>query len=213
MYNSPITRRQFIKKAVGTAMGLSGSYLFQPSRITAATPELSMLSWNHFVPASDEKLKEQAVRFAKEQGVIVRVDTVATPQLPPKLAAEIHAQAGHDMVHILDSSTWLYHEHLVAVDDVIEEIERKQEEWYPFSKESAFIQNSWKAVPWFWITWPGLYREDLFQQANLQVPQSWEDVLNAGRILKKQGHPVGIAISQTNDAYNTFWSILWGFGG
>ncbi|MCI0529827.1 MAG: extracellular solute-binding protein, partial [Nitrospira sp.] len=84
---------------------------------------------------------------------------------------------------------------------------------YPFVKEDAFVKDSWKAVPWFWLTFPGLYREDLFEQAGLPVPQSWEDVLNAGRVLKKQGHPVGIPISQCGDGNTTFWSILWGFGG
>jgi len=218
MYNASVSRRQFLQRGVGTVLGARCgapllSFLFRPSRVRAATPELTMLSWSHFVPAADEKLREQAARFAKEQGVSVRVDTIPTLQLPPKLAAEIHAQAGHDIVYMVETAPWLYHEHLIDVDDIVEEIGKKQGGWYPFVKESDFVLNAWKSVPWFFLTWPGLYREDLFGQAGFPVPNTWEDILNAGRILKKEGHPVGIPISQTNDAYNTFWSILWSFGG
>jgi multiple sugar transport system substrate-binding protein len=212
MYNIPITRRQFIQKAAGIAIGLSSSSIFRPSRVYTAAPELTLLSWNHFVPSADEKLKEQAARFAQEYGVIVRIDTISHLQLPTKLAAEIHAQTGHDIVYMVETAPWLYHEHLASVDDVVEDLGAKRGGWYPFVKESNFVKDSWKSVPWFFLTWPGIYREDLFQQAGYPIPQTWEDLLNAGRILKKEGHPVGIAVSQTNDSYNTAWSILWSFG-
>jgi len=220
-----MNRRQFIKKIARAVVGArSGAPLlcplFRPSQAHATSTgnlgdrsSLSMLTWSHFVPAADEKLREQAVKFAQAQEVLVRVDTVPYSQIPVKLAAEVHAQAGHDIVIMADSSPWLYREHLVDVDEVIEDLGEKQGGWYPFTQESAFVIDSWKAVPWYWQAFPGLYREDLFGQAGLPTPQSWEDVLNAGRILKQQGHPVGIAISQTNDAYYTFWSILWSFGG
>jgi multiple sugar transport system substrate-binding protein len=110
------------------------------------------------------------------------------------------------------ASPWLYHEHLVDVDDVIQDLGEKQEGWYPFAKENDFVVNSWKAIPWFWHPYPGLYREDLFGQIGLSAPQSWEDLLNAGKVLRTQGHPVGIPISQCFDATLTVWSILWGFG-
>lgn len=213
MNPSSLTRRQFLKKATHAALGLSSFSIFRPSRVHAATPELSMLTLNHFVPASDEKLKEQAAAFAKEHGVIVRVDTMPHLQIPRKLAAEIHAQAGHDIIWLLGESAWLYHEHLVDVDAVVARMEEDPGMFYPFIKESLYVKGSWKAVPWCWLTRPSLYREDLFAEAGLPAPDRWEDVLNAGRVLKPKGHPVGIAISQCNDAYNAFWSILWGFGG
>ncbi|MCI0527773.1 MAG: twin-arginine translocation signal domain-containing protein, partial [Nitrospira sp.] len=124
MYNAHLNRRQFIQKTTCAAIGLvgaglPGSYFFRPSRVSAATPELTMLTWNHFVPASDEKLKEQAAAFAKEYGSIVRVDTIPHLQFPRKLAAEIHAQSGHDIVWLLGESAWLYHEHLIDVNAVV----------------------------------------------------------------------------------------------
>jgi len=226
MHPGLMNRRQFIKKASGILVGAlvgahsrtsppapSLSFLFRPSRVYASTPELRLLTYNHFVPASNEKLKEQAARFAGEQGIVVRVDTLDAPQMPAKWAAEIQAQAGHDVVWLPVATPWLYAEHLMDVSDIAEKIEGDHGGWYPFARDNDFVKGSWKAVPWFWESFVGLYREDLFEQAGLSVPQTWEDVLNAGRVLKKQGHPVGIPVSPCTNAYTTFWSILWGFGG
>jgi hypothetical protein len=50
--------------------------------------EVTLLSWNHFVPASDDKLREQAAAFSKQRGVNVRVDTIAHLQIPSKITAD-----------------------------------------------------------------------------------------------------------------------------
>jgi multiple sugar transport system substrate-binding protein len=213
MHNLRINRRQFIKKAASTAIGLSSFSVFRPSRVHATTPELAILSFSQFIPAADEKLREQAARFAREQNVNVRVDIIDGSQIPAKLTTEIQDQAGHDIVVLWDVFPGLYQEYLVDAGSIIQDFEEKQGGWYPFLKEYAFVKDSWRAVPWFWRPCLGLYRKDLFEQAGLSTPNSWEDVLNAGRVLKKEGYPVGIPISQCGDALISFWSILWGFGG
>ncbi|MGH7366659.1 MAG: ABC transporter substrate-binding protein, partial [Candidatus Rokuibacteriota bacterium] len=52
-----------------------------------------------------------------------------------------------------------------------------------------------------------------FKKAGLETPKTWGELLEHGKVLKKQGHPVGIAISHANDANSTFWSVLWCHGG
>jgi len=49
--------------------------------------ELTFLSWNHFVPASDDELRKQAEAFGKVANCTVRVDTMAHLQMPTKIAA------------------------------------------------------------------------------------------------------------------------------
>ena len=58
----------------------------------------AMLSFNSFVPASDEERRRQAEAFGKQVGAEVRVDTISSSQLPAKLAAETQSSAGHDIV-------------------------------------------------------------------------------------------------------------------
>jgi multiple sugar transport system substrate-binding protein len=68
-------------------------------------------------------------------------------------------------------------------------------------------------VPYFWISFPGSYRKDLFDQVGEKPPDTWEDLLRAGRKLKKLGHPVGIPLSQSTDSVASMLSILWSYGG
>ena len=90
-----ISRRHFLTTSTiagASALALDRAPAFAQKR------ELTMLSFNHFVPASDDELRRQAEAFGKQAGVTVRVDTIAGPQLPAKRAAEVSSQSGHDIV-------------------------------------------------------------------------------------------------------------------
>jgi multiple sugar transport system substrate-binding protein len=207
-----VDRRHFLKTTAGAAAGLSGLTTGRAPAF-AQRRELTMLSWNHFVPASDEELRRQAEAFGKQAGVTVRVDTIAHLQLPAKFAAEAQAQSGHDMIQATTSTTFLYENQLVDVADVVDDLGKKYGGWYPFSKEAALMSSGWKAVPWFWISFPATYNQDHFKKAELETPKTWDELLKHGRALKKQGNPVGIPISHCADANTTFWSVLWSQGG
>ena len=91
---SKTTRRQFL-----TAVGATGAMVaLERGPAWAQKRELTFLSNNHFVPASDDELRRQAEAFGKQAGITVRVDTIAALQLPAKRAAEAQSQTGHDMV-------------------------------------------------------------------------------------------------------------------
>src|SRR5205807_1772992 len=57
-----------------------------------------------------------------------------------------------------------------------------------------------------------VYRSDYFAQAGEPIPSTWNDVLRAAPKLKKIGHPVGFAISQTEDSNAALYPLLWAFG-
>src|SRR5216117_1244600 len=78
------TRRDFLlSSAVAGA-----TVLLDRAPAYAQKRELTFLSFNHFVPASDDELKRQAEVFGKQAGVTVRVDTIQAPQLFAKRAAQ-----------------------------------------------------------------------------------------------------------------------------
>ena len=68
-------------------------------------------------------------------------------------------------------------------------------------------------MPWFWISFPATYNLAHFKKAGLEYPKTWAELLKHGKVLKKQGNPVGIPISHCADANTTFWSVLWCYGG
>src|ERR671922_215320 len=89
------SRREFLTAAAagGAVLALDRAPAFAQKR------ELTLLSFNHFVPASDDELRRQADLFSKQAGVPVRVDTIAGPQMFAKRAAEVSSQSGHDINH------------------------------------------------------------------------------------------------------------------
>src|SRR5919109_91024 len=90
MYDQPhLSRRRFLAYTIGAAAGLAGLWRWRHPPARATARELSLLTWNHFVPASDDELKRQAARFGRQEGVTVHIDFMAASQLPIKLAAEI----------------------------------------------------------------------------------------------------------------------------
>jgi multiple sugar transport system substrate-binding protein len=209
--SSSLTRRQFIETTASA--GVLGFLTVRRAPVFAQRREVSMITWNHFVPASDERLKEIAADFSKRQNVNLRIDTIAHLQLPSKLAAEVQTKTGHDLVFMYNELPYLYEQQLVAMDDLVGVIEQKYGGLYPFTKESAYVNGTWRALPWMWVSFPGTYNQTLFKQYGQPVPDTWDDLLTVGRELKKAGHPVGIAISHCSDANTTFWSILWCYGG
>jgi len=203
------TRRQFLAAAAATGAAIA----LDRAPALAQKRELTFLSVNHFVPASDDELRKQAEAFGKQAGCTVRVDTIAGLQLPAKRAAEAQAQAGHDLVFLSHADPYLFENLLVDVGPVVEMLGKQYGGWYPFAAESAQTASGWKAVPWYWVSFPASYNMAHFRKAGFEHPRTWDDLLKQGRVLKKQGTPVGIAISHTGDANTTFWAVLWGFGG
>jgi multiple sugar transport system substrate-binding protein len=203
------SRRHFL----GASTGLASWVALGRAPAFAQKRELSFLSWNHFVPAADDELRRQAEVFSKQAGATVRVDTIAHLQLPAKRAAEAQSQAGHDLLLTGGADPYLFENQLADLGDLVAQLGKQGGGWYPFAAESCQTKSGWKAVPWFWISFPATYNMAHFKKAGLEYPKTWAELLHHGKILKKQGNPVGIAVSHCGDANTTFWSVLWCFGG
>src|SRR5206468_8759218 len=92
------SRREFMRAASGATVGMASWLALGKAPAFAQKRELTFLSWNHFVPASDDELRKQAEAFGKLANCEVRVDTIAHLQLPAKRAAEAQSQSGHDLM-------------------------------------------------------------------------------------------------------------------
>jgi multiple sugar transport system substrate-binding protein len=209
-----VSRRRFLGISLGATAGLAGVLTpHHPPAIHAQKRELNVLTTANYVPASDKKLEEQVQEFAKQAGVTIKVDHLRSEQMPAKLAAEVTTQSGHDVVELDLMAAWLHQTNLVDVSDLAAEITKAMGEFYQFGPDSALVNGRWLGIPYFWISLPGSYRKDLFDQVGEKPPDTWDDLLRAGEKLKKIGHPVGIPISQCTDAVQSMLSILWSHGG
>lgn len=211
-YFTRLTRRQFLTQTAGTTVGIYGIIRWRQPPAVAQERELSMLTWNHFVPASDAELKKQVEQFGRQQHVKVRLDFIAHLQLPAKLAAEVQTQSGHDIVLFRDLEAALYQHSTLTVTDLCDKLAKNHGGWWDFASQADVIDGEWKAVPWFYLSGCMTYREDYFAAVGESAPDSYDDLLRAGRKLKKIGHPIGFAISQTTDSNSTLYPILWCYG-
>src|SRR5258706_15628541 len=208
-----IARRRFLRTAAATTAGMTSWLALGKPPAFAQRRELTFLSWNHFVPAADDELRKQAEAFAKANNCAVRVDTMAHLQMPAKIAAEAQSQSGHDMYRSAGADPFLY-EHLHAnLDDLVDKLGKQFGGWYPFAAEMNQPKSGWKGVPWFWVSFPGTYNQAHFKKAGFEhPPKTWDELLKQGKVLKKQGNPVGIPISHCSDAHSTYWSVAWSHG-
>jgi multiple sugar transport system substrate-binding protein len=203
-----LTRRGFVR----TTAGLAGILAAGRAPASWAARDITILSAVNYAPASDAKLKEQAARFTKATGIGVRIDSIQSVQMPAKLSSELMAKSGHDVITLEMHYPWLFQPGLADVSDVANDLAKKHGEWYPFLREHAFVKGQWLGVPYMYVSFPGSHRIDLFEKVGERAPDTWDDLLRAGRKLKKLGHPVGFAISQTTDSVSTLYSILWCYG-
>jgi multiple sugar transport system substrate-binding protein len=209
-----VNRRHFLNLLLGASAGVAGALtLGRAPAVQAQKRELNVLTTANYVPASDKKLAEFLQEFGRRHGVTVKLDHLRSEQMPAKLAAEVTTQSGHDVVELDLMAAWLHQTNLVDVSDVAGEVMKNLGDFYQFARDAAFVHDRWLGVPYFWISFPGSYRKDLFEQVGEQPPDSWDDLLRAGRKLKKIGHPVGIPISQCTDSVGSMLSILWSYGG
>src|SRR5215510_13632319 len=119
------SRRHFLRVASGATAGMGTWLALGKAPAFAQKRELTFLSWNHFVPASDDELRRQAEVFGRQTGVTVRVDTIAHLQLPAKRAAEAQVQSGHDMILTGDADPFLFESQLVDLADVIDDLGKR----------------------------------------------------------------------------------------
>src|SRR6266705_2059354 len=172
-----VTRRQFLGQSAGATAGIASWLALGQAPAHAQKRELTFLSWNHFVPASDDELRRQAEVFGKQAGVTVRVDTIAGLQLPAKRAAEAQAQSGHDLVFLSHADPYLFENQLVDVGPLVDTLGKQYGGWYPFAAESAQTNTGWKAVPWFWVSFRATYNMAHFRKAGLEPPKTWDELL------------------------------------
>src|SRR5919204_3276060 len=151
-------RRTFLSTGGRALVGIAGILAAGRAPARGAVRELSLLTAVNYAPTSDVKLAELAKRFAKLTGISVRIDHVQSVQMPAKLAAEITAKSGHDIVSLEMHYPWLFQPGLVDVSDICQDLARKHGDWYAFAKEHAYVKGQWVGVPYLYISFPGSHR-------------------------------------------------------
>ena len=236
-----VSRRRFIRAAGGVVAGVAvmpvlSACTTQPAAAPTATAppaataqpaaqagpggfsgggSLRLMMRSHYIPAFDQWLDKFVADWGEKNNVSVGVDHLQAGELPAKWAAEVASKAGHDLLGFTQSGAiTLYHDHLVDVSDVANEVADRHGGWLmPLADRVGTVDGEWLGVPDYFIDFPASYRKDLFDANGLKPVDTYQDLLKAGELLKPKEHPIGLGINQkSNDANNSWNSMLWGFG-
>src|SRR5215472_12698297 len=145
-------RRAFLKAASAAtgatvAGGIPGIVAAQKPPSFPKGTKLNVLEWVSFVPASDVEFKRLAGEFGKLAGVDVTVDMINMNDLNPRIASAIETKSGPDIIMMISNWPHLYAGGLADVDDVAEEIGKRDGGYYDFITRSSVVGGHWKAVP------------------------------------------------------------------
>ncbi len=214
------TRRRFLKSA-GAGAGIAalsaagvGPLVFARNA-HAADKELKIIQWSHFVPAYDKWFDQFVKDWGAANGVKATVDHIPHLEIPARMAAEVSAKAGHDLFGINGAGgPHLYRRATVDLSPLMAEFEKKYGKVGPVGRNLAYDTETrhWTAFPDYYISFPGLYRKDLWDEIGMK-PDTWEDIRVGGAKLKAKGHPVGIGLAHHQDANSSWRSVLWSYGG
>src|SRR3989475_9376321 len=130
-----VDRRWFLKMAgaatgAAVAGGIPGIVAAQKAPSFPKGTRLSILEWVSFVPASDVEFKRLAAEFGKLAGVEVTADLINMNDLNPRIASAIETKAGPDIIMMISNWPHLYADGLADVDDVAEEIGKRDGGFY-----------------------------------------------------------------------------------
>ncbi|MCZ6875843.1 MAG: extracellular solute-binding protein [bacterium] len=209
---TPLSRRTLLRSSATASAGLAGVLLTKTPPLYAQERVLKLLTFSHFVPSSDDELQRQLEEFGKMAGVKVRMDRVAHLQLPTVYASEVQGQKGHDITAMAIAGPHLYSKHLVNLDDLVDKLQRRAG-GLSDKIVGKGADGHYRAMPWFFISFPIAIRTDLVAEIGENLPDTWDDVHRIGKKLKAKGHPVGIQLAHSFDSNAILRGIIWSWGG
>ena len=235
-FNRGISRRQFLLGAAALAAagacGGNGNGRSAPEAPTegAGAPTettfrepssklsggLSILLWSHFVPSHDQWFDPFARDWGTKAGVNVTIDHINNAEIPGRVAAEIAAREGHDLIQYIAPLSQ-YEPSVLDLKDVAQEAERRFGNQLEICKKTSLNPKTgvYYAYSPGWVPDPGNYRKSLWEQVGMpQGPSTWDELLEGGTAIKqKLGVQMGIGMSQEIDSNMAARALIWSFGG
>jgi ABC-type glycerol-3-phosphate transport system substrate-binding protein len=215
-----VSRRAFLTVAgaatgMAVAGGIPGIVAAQKAPSFPKGTKLHILEWTSFVKQSDVEFKRLAGEFGKLTGVDVTVEFINMNDLVPRIASAIETKAGPDIIMMISNWPHLYADGLADVDDLAEEITKRDGSFYDFVRNVGIVGKSWKAVPFAMGTSTWAYREDWFKEVGAaKFPDTWDELRTVGAKLKKKNQPLGQAFGHSlGDPNQWAYPVTWGFGG
>ncbi len=220
-----ITRRDTLRLSAAAAGGLvtSASALAQVPTKDVKTPEfkiekgasIRVLRPSKFVAGDEQLFNENTKKFMDETGVQVIVDYESWEDLRPKTAVAANVGSGPDVVYGWLDDAFQFPDKLLDVTDIAEYLGEKYGGWYDVPMLYGRKENGrWIGMPFGGSGACMVYRKSWMNEAGFQeYPKDLDGMLKLAQAMKKNNHPMGMALGHAVGDANNFHWILWAFGG
>ena len=205
------SRREFLTMtlaATGAALA--------PRRAGAAPKAMTVVRESSFIkPFDDYFAKTLLPEYEKLTGIKMSYEAVSVGGMLTRLTTIAETKSGPEIAMTAINWPHLFDARLVDVTDVATEIGKKLGPWHDNVLDAVVVNKKWKALPWGNIGQLEAYRTDWFAEVGVKkFPDTWEDLLAAGRLLKKKGHPFGFELGHGfGDNHGWLYPLLWSYGG
>src|SRR5215467_1373159 len=206
------TRRDFLKVTGGVVAGAALT-----PRLAGAQPKaLTIVRESSFIkPFDDYFSKTLLPEYEKLTGIKMSYEATSVGGMLTRLTSIAETKSGPEIAMTALNWPHLFDASLVDVTDLATEIGKKIGPWHDNILDAVVVNKKWKALPWGNIGQLEVYRTDWFKEAGVnKFPDNWEDLLSAGRLLKKAGHPFGFELGHGfGDNHGWLYPLLWSYGG
>jgi multiple sugar transport system substrate-binding protein len=176
---------------------------------------LKILLWSHFVPSHDAWFDKFAKDWGSKVGVAVTVDHIDQAQIPTRIAAEVQAGQGHDLIQYIATLSQ-FEPSVRDQRDLVDEASRRWGRQLELCRKSSFnpATKRFYAYAPGWVPDPGNYRKSLWQPAGfIDGPVTWDDLLKgASEIKLSKGIQLGLGMSQEIDSNMILRALMWSYG-
>jgi ABC-type glycerol-3-phosphate transport system substrate-binding protein len=177
--------------------------------------DLKILLWSHFVPSHDTWFDQFAKDWAGKVGVNIRVDHIDQAQITTRIAAEIQAGQGHDVIQFIAPLSQ-FEPSVLDMKDLVDEASSRWGDQLELCRKSTFNPATGKFFAYSpgWAPDPGNYRKSLWEPAGFpNGPSTWDELLQGGAEIKKsKGIQMGLGMSQEIDSNMVLRALMWAYG-
>jgi hypothetical protein len=143
------------------------------------------------------------------------VDHIDQAQIPTRIAAEIQAGQGHDLIEYIATLSQ-YEPSVIDMKDITDEASKRWGTQLELCKKSSMNPTTGKFFAYApgWVPDPGNYRKSLWEPVGLgNGPTTWEELLRGGAEIKKsKGVQMGLGMSQEIDSNMVTRALMWSNG-
>lgn len=176
---------------------------------------IDLLLRSTFLTPVSQLFESIIASWAENNGVPVNFSWGTFEVLNDTLVTASSTGAGPDVIQMVNTRPHQFAEALMDVSESVEAFGESEGAWYSVARDICEVDGVWRSVPHFFTPIALVYREDMFADVGWDhFPETWDELLEAGRALKAAGNPIGLALGRApGDGSNWTYSMLWSFGG